>query len=285
MSDKNNISDRLRDAIYKYNEREKRNELLNILIESIDNVDMKNLISLIKHRIDKANINITGFTDTDIEVWQTIFAKDFYRQLEQDDFKTSIDCRIEELRYDFMELENKLETFDYIFPEDRLPTKITMANIEMYRIYLENVLIQFNTEIKYEKLSIKKNSTYKWQWQGDAQTQLQKLFRKLHGNFIDIDTDKDLFISILSGKVEISDTPIKWIKSVRSLTHFLNECFKGSNWQTLTERNKYFINIDNKPLLKGDFSQAKIRMKKEGQPNECLEVDNILKEIRMVNSG
>jgi hypothetical protein len=139
----------------------KRAELFNKIMETATNEMVKQNITLVVQRIKQAEIQISGYTASEIEYYQSIFAKGFYTTLHLDDYQTYIEDKIRRLHFYCSGLEQDLRTKTYEFLEDREQDKEQYTESERYRIYLENLLIHLGitpkqqAETKTDKLKVK----------------------------------------------------------------------------------------------------------------------------------
>ncbi len=143
LNSKNNIIDYIEKAV-SLSEPE-RTEVFNTIIENLTDGTAKKNITLIKQRIDKAFFRITDFTNSEIEYCQSLFAKDFYTVLHSENYQTYIEDKIRELQFFCRGIEMDLSTKQYEFLEDREQDKNLLTEMERYKVYLENLLIHFNT--------------------------------------------------------------------------------------------------------------------------------------------
>jgi hypothetical protein len=136
----------------------KRKELFEKIFEAFTNEAVKQNIFLIVQRIEKAAFQISGYTPSEIEYYQSLFAIDFYTVLHSENYQTYIEDKIRELHFYCKGLEQDLSTKQYEFLEDREQDKTQLTEAERYKVYLENLLIHLNTpapqqaETKTDKL-------------------------------------------------------------------------------------------------------------------------------------
>jgi len=121
----------------------KRVELFNNIIEALKDEKIKQNVLLIQSRIDNASFKISGYTNSEIEHYQSIFAKDFYTVLHSENYQTYIEDKIRELHFICSGLEQDLRTKQYDFLDDREQEKIQLTETNRYKNYLENLLIHF----------------------------------------------------------------------------------------------------------------------------------------------
>jgi hypothetical protein len=123
----------------------KRKELFEKIFEAVTNETVKQNISLIVQRIEQAAFQVSGYTHSEIEYYQSLFAKDFYTVLHSENYQTYIEDKIRELLFYCKGLEQDLRTKQYEFLEDREQDKNQLTEAERYKFYLENLFIHLNT--------------------------------------------------------------------------------------------------------------------------------------------
>ena len=122
-------------------ENPKRKELLEKIIEAVTNETVKQNISLMVQRIEQAAFQVSGYTPSEIEHYQSLFAKDFYTVLHSENYQTYIEDKIRELHFYCKGLEQDLRTNQYEFLEDREQDKNQFTEAERYKFYLESFII------------------------------------------------------------------------------------------------------------------------------------------------
>lgn len=123
----------------------KRKELFEKIFKVVTNETIKQNISLIVQRIEQAAFQISGYTPSEIEHYQSLFAKEFYTVLHSENYQTYIEDKIRELLFYCKGLEQDLRTKQYEFLEDREQDKNQLTEAERYKVFLENLLIHLNT--------------------------------------------------------------------------------------------------------------------------------------------
>jgi hypothetical protein len=136
----------------------KRKELFEKIFEAVTNETVKQNISLIVQRIEQAGFQVSGYNPSEIEYYQSLFAKDFYTVLHSETYQTYIEDKIRELHFYCKGLEQDLRTNQYEFLEDREQDKNQFTEAERYKFYLESFIIHLKnpapqqTETKTDKL-------------------------------------------------------------------------------------------------------------------------------------
>lgn len=136
----------------------KREELFEKILIAVSDETVRQNISLIVNRIEQAAFRVSGYTPSEIEHYQSLFAKTFYTVLHSEDYQTYIEDKIRELFFYCKGLEQDLRTKQYEFLEDREQDKTQLTEAERYKVFLENLLIHFSnpapqqTETKTDKL-------------------------------------------------------------------------------------------------------------------------------------
>lgn len=136
----------------------KRKELFEKIFEAVTNETLKQNIFLIVQRIEQAAFQVSGYTTSEIEHYQSLFAKDFYTVLHSENYKTYIEDKIRELHFYCKGLEQDLRTKQYEFLEDKEQDKNQLTEVERYKVYLESFIIHLKkpspqqTETKTDKL-------------------------------------------------------------------------------------------------------------------------------------
>lgn len=125
-------------------DKPKRTELFNKIVETATNETIKQNINLVVQRIEQAEFQISGYTTSEINHYQTLFAKDFYSVLHCEDYQTYIEDKIRKLHFYCNGLGQDLKTKKYEFIEDREQDKEQYTEAERYKVYLENLLIHLN---------------------------------------------------------------------------------------------------------------------------------------------
>ena len=123
----------------------KRKELFEKIFEAVTNETVKQNIFLIVQRIQQAAFQVSGYTPSEIEYYQSLFAKDFYIVLHSDNYQTYIEDKIRELLFYCNGLEQDLRTKKYKYVDDRGQDKIKYSEADRYRFYLEKLLVHLNT--------------------------------------------------------------------------------------------------------------------------------------------
>ncbi len=137
----------------------KRKELFERIFEAVANETVRQNISLIIQRIEQAAFQVSGFTPSETEYYQSIFARDFHTVLHSENYQTYIEDKIRELHFYCKGLEQDLRTKQYEFLEEREQDKNQFTEAERYKVYLESLLIKLNTpapqqtETKTDKLT------------------------------------------------------------------------------------------------------------------------------------
>lgn len=122
-------------------ENPKRKELFEKIFEAVTNETVKQNIFLIVQRIEQAAFHVSGYTPSEIEHYQSLFAKDFYTVLHSENYQTYIEDKIRELHFFCKGLELDLRTKQYEFLEDREQDKNELTEVERYKFYLESFII------------------------------------------------------------------------------------------------------------------------------------------------
>jgi len=136
----------------------KRKELFEKIFEAVTNETVKQNISLIVQRIEQAGFQVSGYNPSEIEYYQSLFAKDFFTVLHSETYQTYIEDKIRELHFYCKRLEQDLQTNQYEFLEDREQDKTQFTEAERYKFYLESFIIHLKnpapqqTETKTDKL-------------------------------------------------------------------------------------------------------------------------------------
>ena len=123
----------------------KRKELFDKIFKVVTNETIKQNISLIVQRIEQAAFQISGYTPSEIEHYQSLFAKEFYTVLHSENYQTYIEDKIREFLFYCKGLEQDLRAKQYEFLEDREQDKNQLTEAERYKVFLENLLIHLNT--------------------------------------------------------------------------------------------------------------------------------------------
>jgi hypothetical protein len=119
----------------------KRKELFEKIFEAVTNETVKQNISLIVQRIEQAGFQVSGYNPSEIEYYQSLFAKDFYTVLHSETYQTYIEDKIRELHFYCKRLEQDLQTNQYEFLEDKEQDENQIAEAERYKLYLESFII------------------------------------------------------------------------------------------------------------------------------------------------
>ena len=122
-------------------ENPKRKELFEKIFEAVTNETLKQNIFLIVKRIEQAAFQVSGYTTSEIEHYQSLFSKDFYTILHSENYQTYIEDKIRELHFFCKGLELDLRTKQYEFLEDREQDKNELTEVERYKFYLESFII------------------------------------------------------------------------------------------------------------------------------------------------
>jgi len=122
-------------------ENPKRKELFEKIFEAVTNETLKQNIFLIIQRIEQAAFHVSGYTTSEIEHYQSLFAKDFYTVLHSEKYQTFIEDKIRELHFFCKGLELDLRKKQYEFLEDREQDKNELTEVERYKFYLESFII------------------------------------------------------------------------------------------------------------------------------------------------
>ncbi|MDH5414484.1 MAG: hypothetical protein OEW87_10130 [Flavobacteriaceae bacterium] len=151
-----------------------------------------------------------------------------------------------------------------------------ISNNEGYKKTLEIIEDYLNKQ----KKETRQKQTY--QWQGDAEKDLPKLYIKMNGRFIDERTTLEQFKAIFTGQPIESESikPVKWIASNRLLAYFLDQVCIERNWQAIAENGKLFLKKDGDPLTANDLAVALSDSKKFGKPKGYEEIDEIVKKYK-----
>ena len=134
-----------------------RTELLKKILEAVANETTKQNISLIVERIEQAAFQISGYTHSEIEYYQSLFAEHFYSVLHSENYQIYIEDKIRDLYFYRNGVEQDLRTKQYEFLEDKEQNKSQLFEAERYKVYLENLLIHLNSpkpqqvEVKQEQ--------------------------------------------------------------------------------------------------------------------------------------
>lgn len=134
-----------------------RNELFKKILEAVTNETTKQNISLIVERIEQAAFKISGYTHSEIEHYQSLFAEHFYSVLHSENYQIYIEDKIRDLYFYCNGVEQDLRTKQYEFLEDKEQNKSQLFEAERYKVYLENLLIHLNSpkpqqvEVKQEQ--------------------------------------------------------------------------------------------------------------------------------------
>jgi hypothetical protein len=118
----------------------KQNELFEKINEAVTNEAVKQNISLIVQRIEFAGNELPGFTAGEIEYYQRLFARDFWRVLHNETHIQHIEDKIIELYYFIQAKELDLKTKQYEFIEDREQDKQDIIEVTRYSKYLQDLL-------------------------------------------------------------------------------------------------------------------------------------------------
>jgi len=152
-----------------------------------------------------------------------------------------------------------------------------IIQIEKYKLFLK-VEIE-RTEKSTNLRPPKKNTTKYYQWQGNAEKELPKLYQMLiRDEIIDEQTDLKDFKATFTGQHTTNINPIKWKASNKLLAYFLDKSFSGQNWQSIADKGKLFLNKKGELLSFTDLSSANDR--KYGKPNGSEIIDKILTDIK-----
>jgi hypothetical protein len=131
----------------------KRKELFNEIIKNVTIELIKQNIILIDKRIEQAAFPITGYTHSEIEHYQSLYAKDFLYILHTDNYQTYIEDKIRELHFYCKKLEHHLKINQYEYFEFREQDIKKHTESERYKVYLEHLFSHINN------LSLQKNET------------------------------------------------------------------------------------------------------------------------------
>lgn len=118
----------------------KRKGLFEKILEAVTNEAVKQSISLIVQRIEFAGNELLGFTAGEIEYYQSLFARDFWRVLHNETYIQHIEDKIIELNYFVQGKELDLKTKQYEFIEDREQDKQDLIEVTRYSRYLQDLL-------------------------------------------------------------------------------------------------------------------------------------------------
>jgi hypothetical protein len=136
----------------------KRKKLFEKIFEAVINETVKQNIFLIVQRIEQAAFQVSGYNPSEIEYYQSLFAKHFCNVLHSENYQTYIEDKIRELHFYSEGLELDLRTKQYEFIEEREQDKNQLTEAKRYRVYLESFIIHLKnpapqqTETKTDKL-------------------------------------------------------------------------------------------------------------------------------------
>jgi hypothetical protein len=139
----------------------KRKELFNEIIKNATIELIKQNIILIVKRIEQAAFPITGYTHSEIEYYQSLYAKEFLYILHTDNYQTYIEDKIRELHFNCKNLEQHLKINQYEYFDFRELDIKKLTECERYKVYLENLFSHINnstpqiTETRTNKLKVK----------------------------------------------------------------------------------------------------------------------------------
>lgn len=156
--------------------------------------------------------------------------------------------------------------------------KADVIQIEKYKLFLKAEIER--TEKSTNLRPAKKNTAKSYQWQGDAEKELPKLYQMLiRDEIIDEQTDLKDFKATFTGQPTETIKPIKWTNSNRLLAYFLDTAFNSQDWQSIAGNGKLFLNYKGKILTANDLSVAKKGFD-FGKPKGYEKIDKILSEIK-----
>jgi hypothetical protein len=136
----------------------KRKKLFEKIFEAVINETVKQNIFLIVQRIEQAAFQVSGYNPSEIEYYQSLFAKHFCNVLHSENYQTYIEDKIRELHFYSEGLELDLRTKQYEFIEEREQDKNQLTEAKRYRVYLESFIIHLKnpapqqTETKTDKI-------------------------------------------------------------------------------------------------------------------------------------
>jgi len=153
---------------------------------------------------------------------------------------------------------------------------------EQIELLKRQIEAETSNEGKVKKIPEKSNISY--QWQSNPDKELPELYNKMKGKFIDNATTLEQFKAIFSGEPVENIIPLKWIHSNRLLAYFLDQSFRGREWQSIAGNGKFFLNRKGKILTANDLSKAKKDYTDYGEPKGHEKIDQILKEIKNIKN-
>lgn len=135
-------------------ENQIRGELFDMIYKNATDITIKENIKNIINRIKKSKIQIADYTESEIEYYQNIFLDEFQKILHHtDEDKILIEDKISEIKLYCFSIEQDLKFKNYEFIEARERDNTNLFGAIRYKIYLENLIANFN------ELSIQKNET------------------------------------------------------------------------------------------------------------------------------
>lgn len=159
--------------------------------------------------------------------------------------------------------------------------------LEAKRAYLKNIshVIDINKE---KKTKLKEPAT---SFDGNlTETQLQKLFNELisdKNEFIHSITTFEQFRAIFEANPTEAIIPVRWLKSNRLLAYFfnclfLNHFINNEYWQSVIEKNKFFLNRNKKNITANDLAVAKSNYEDFNNPIGHNKIDAIIDNVKSI---
>lgn len=190
--------------------------------------------------------------------------------------------KIEAITINRIKETKKIELLNFI--DFILNKEFDNETIEAQRQKIIQELLQIKEGLTKSK-DHKIKTTYKWP--GNAEKELPELYSLMISNkhkLIASDTSIEQFTATFTGQSINSNKPIKWLKSNRLLAYFLDAVFIGQDWQSIAEKGKLFLNKKGNLLSANDLAAAKSYYIKYGYPNGSKIIDDILTNIKNINT-
>lgn len=148
------------------------------------------------------------------------------------------------------------------------------------RQHFKDFHLKIDKSLKKPLKKIKSQKSYVWQ--GNPDIELPELYRLMKDTYklIDPETTIEQFKdSFITEDIE-NIIPLIWLETNRLLVYFLDNYFKGQNYQSIAENRKQFSRPNKILLNANDLSVAKNNYEECGKPKGYEKIDLILKDIK-----
>jgi hypothetical protein len=122
-------------------DNQQRKDLFKKMIECVTDDALRQNLLLIAQRIEQAGFDVSGYSASEIEHYQSLFAEHFFTVLHSKNYQTYIEDKIRELHFYCDGLTQDLKTKQYEFLEDRQQDKNQLTEAERYKHFLESLLV------------------------------------------------------------------------------------------------------------------------------------------------